>query len=111
MSNGHSLPLTNGEPPILHKGFTSFIADINLTTQSARPPHAAQRLIVTNTEATDEELVLLDLAGNSVSYIIPAETAAYPIDLAITGIVASGTGTIAQVVAHWWQGPGYRLNP
>ncbi len=110
MSNGHSLPDTRGEPPILHKSYTSFGANIDLTAESGYPPHAAQHLIVHNDEATVQAIVLTDIKGNSASYPIQADTVEQ-IAGAFTSIVASGTGTIAKVVARWWQGPGYRLNP
>ena len=110
MSDSHSLPLTRGEPPILHETFTNFGGDINLTTRSGRPPHAAQRLDVHNDEATTQDIVLKDLNGNDAVYEIPADTCR-TIDGAFTAIESTGTQTIASVTAHWWQGPGFRLNP
>ena len=110
MSDGHSLPPVENTP-LLHKSFTSFIANVPLTTQTGMPPHAAQRLLVTNAEATTQAIVLRDVNGNDVAYDIPASTAGYRIDIPAVAIIASGTGTIAKVVAHWWQGLGYRLNP
>ncbi len=111
MSDAHSIPRTDNEPPRHHKAFTSFGADVPLTTQSGLPPHAAQRLLVTNSQGTAQALVLRDVNGVDVAYDIPASTAGYRIDFPAVTIVASGTGTIAKVVAHWWQGLGYRLNP
>jgi hypothetical protein len=110
MSLAHSLPLVRGDTPILHESFTSFGADVDLTSRSGRPPHAAQRVEVFNAEATVQDIVLKDIAGNNATYEIQP-TSVRVIDGAFTAIESTGTQTISSVVAHWWMAPGYRLNP
>lgn len=110
MSASADLPLTRGEPPILHESFTSFASDIDLTDRGASgmPRHAAQRLEVHNDQTTTQDIVLRDINGNAATYEVPADSIRV-LDGAFTAIESTGTETISSVVAHWWMGPSLRL--
>jgi hypothetical protein len=80
---------------------TSFGADVDLTDESGCPAHAAERLEVHNDESSTQDIVLTLASGVTVTREIPADSIRV-LKGEFTAIEASGTGTIAEVVAYYW---------
>jgi len=105
-----TVPAIGGLSPTHARSYTSFGANIALTTVSGCPKHPAQRLEVHNDATTTQDIVLTGFDGTNFTVEIPADSVRF-IDCAVTGIVASGTETISSVVAYWWSSGAHRLNP
>lgn len=84
---------------------TSFGSDVDLAAQTGAPRGGQYpgQLEVFNDEATAQNIVLEGIDGTSRTYQIPADTIRIFYDVAFAKVIATGTQTIAEVVAYYEQ--------
>ena len=104
--------MSSKRPPFpLFRVFTSFASDINLRTQTGLPVNLPpRRLEVHNDAVTTQDIVLEDMGGDTAAFEVPADSIRVIEEVNVAGITASGTETIASVVAYW-DDPGGAVNP
>jgi hypothetical protein len=102
-------PRSHGAPFNVFRTFTSFVADVNLTTQSGCPPYPASRIEVTNNEATVQDIVVRGTDGTNVTIGCPPVDV-HCIDAVVAAIESTGTETIASVTAYWFDDGSAPLN-
>lgn len=87
--------------PNLYRTFTSFGADVDLTSQTGIPRGVpAVRLEVHNDEASTQDIVVRGPDGVNVVFEIPADSIRV-IRGPIAAIESTGTQTIASATAYW----------
>lgn len=102
-------PNSFGAPFNVFRTFTSFASDIDLTAQAGCPPYPASMISVKNDEATNQDIVIRGTDAENVA------VACRPVDVTdipavVAAIESTGTETIAQVTAFWFDDGSAPLN-
>ena len=92
------------------RAFTSFGSDIDLTAQSGCPQGPPEQLDIYNNDTADQNIVLQGPDGENNTIICPPAFTRIIYKTKTNKIIASGTGTIAQVVAYWHNIGNPKLN-
>lgn len=91
------------------RSFTSFGADIDLTTESGCPKYPPSYVEVHNDEATTQDIGLRGGDATDVAVEVPADSVRV-IEFQAHAIDAGTTETISSVTAYWWHDGTSPLN-
>lgn len=90
--------------------FTTFTADIDLTSQSGYPAHCAERVVLVNGTGGALVASLTDYAGHTYNVTVPAGVT-WAEDHAVAIIEAATADTFTEIRAYWWASGSHHLNP